>query len=37
MRHSSEQAFEELRQGAEQAWDSLWDAYKRAKSHFDQS
>jgi DNA anti-recombination protein RmuC len=36
MRSSGEQAFEDLRQGVEQAWDSLWDAYKKAKSHFNE-
>ncbi len=31
---SGEKAFEELRGGAEQAWDALSDAYQKAKSHF---
>ncbi len=31
---SGEKAFEELRGGAEQAWEALSDAYQKAKSHF---
>ncbi|MGM0760849.1 MAG: hypothetical protein ACQEUB_14290 [Thermodesulfobacteriota bacterium] len=31
---SGEKAFEELRTGAEQAWDVLSDAYQKATSHF---
>lgn len=31
---SGEKAFEELRSGAEQAWEVLSDAYKKAKSQF---
>lgn len=31
---SGQKAFEEFRQGAEQAWDVLSDAYQKARSHF---
>jgi uncharacterized coiled-coil DUF342 family protein len=31
---SGQKAFEELRQGTEQAWDVLSDAYQKARSHF---
>lgn len=34
MPESGQKAFEELRQGAEQAWDALSDAYQKARSHF---
>ena len=34
MPESGEKAFEELRSGAEQAWEALSDAYKKARSEF---
>lgn len=34
MPESSEQAYRDLRKGIEGAWESLTDAYHKAKSHF---